>query len=150
VCHPVNDHLIERLIDEGRLTVDGTGRGRMFLRDISRDGRWREVGQEHKAQQAGKRPAAPLYRQFSVKVSGNVRTLRVNRVIYVAYFGPTLLEVDHVDDDSLNCGLENLHGKTRAENQHKAMEAKWLRSQPAYEGGVSSATSVLEDDCIPF
>lgn len=129
MCHPKNDALIMRLVRDGRLRVDDSGRGRCFLRDTSRDGEWREVGQEHKAQQAGKRPRAAEYRRFVVKVDGRVRTLRVNRVIYVALHGPTHLEVDHVNDDALDCGIRNLHAKTRLENQTKAMEAKWMRDR---------------------
>ena len=146
MCYPRNDQLIMRLIEEGRLFVCGAGRGHVFLRDVSRSGVWREVGHEHKAQQAGKRPRAAEYRSFGVKVDGRVRRLRVNRVVWVFYHGPTCLEVDHVDDDALACGIENLNPLTRFDNQTKAREVAWLR-----ERGLGPEEEDDRDDVVlPF
>ena len=102
MCHPRNDQLIVSLIAEGRLMVDTQGMGTLWMRD-GRTGRVRRAT-EH-VEQAGKRPAAAEYRKIIVRIDGHVRSLRVHRIVYVAAFGPTELEIDHLDDDPLNCGI---------------------------------------------
>jgi hypothetical protein len=138
MCHPRNDHLIVRLIAEGRLVVDTQGMGALWTRD-GRTGRVRRATE--RVEQAGKRPAAAEYRKIIVRIDGHVRSLRVNRIVYVAAFGPTELEIDHLDDDPLNCGIANLCALTRTENQHKAMWAKWLR-----DNGLGPEDDECDDD----
>lgn len=138
MCYPRNDDLIVELLETGKLVVDGTGRGRVFLRDEA-TGQYRPVA-EH-LEQAGKRPAAPEYRKVVIRWAGRIRSLRVHRVVWVAFNGPTPLEIDHIDDDPTNCGLANLQALGRFDNQAKAREAAWARAQewwaPPDEGGVA-------------
>ncbi|MHB1323973.1 MAG: HNH endonuclease [Coriobacteriia bacterium] len=126
MCHPRNDLLIVELLECGKLVVDGTGCGRVFIRD-EQTGMWRPVAE--RVEQAGRRPAAPEYRKFVIRWQGRVRSLRVHRVVWVAFNGPTPLEIDHIDDDTMNCGLKNLQALGRFDNQAKAREAAWWRLQ---------------------
>lgn len=126
VCHPRNDHLIVELIEAGKLIVDPTGAGSVFLRD-EQDGLYRLATE--RIEQAGKRPKAAYYRKMVIKWQGRVRSLRVHRVVWVWCEGPTHLEIDHVDDNTMNCGRANLAALTRGQNEYKKREAQWLKSQ---------------------
>lgn len=122
MCYPRNDHLILALVAQGRIRVDGSGHGKVFIKN-KHTGDYTETG--NNAQQAGGRPCAPEYRRFTLRVDGKMRTFRVHRVIWVALEGATHLEIDHTDGDAINCGRKNLWPVTRLENEALKRERRF-------------------------
>jgi hypothetical protein len=124
MCYPRNDQLITELLETGVLAVDGSGTGTVWMLD-RRTGRYRRATE--RVEQAGKRPRAAEYRKVVVWWKGRARSLRVHRIVWIAYHGATPLEIDHIDDDTLNCGIANLSAVTRFENEAKKREGIWAR-----------------------
>jgi len=137
VCHPKSDHLIVEMLEAGRIRVDGSGLGTVYIRD-ERTGIYAPIAEQ--VQQAGKRPRAAEYRRCVVRWRGVCRTLRINRVVYVALHGPTPCEIDHVNENTLDCGAANLQGLTRFENEAKKREAAWWQRCHGPEEVMSDAS----------
>lgn len=161
MCYPKHDRLILELLEAGKIIVNPAGRGFVYVRYDGYDG---QSGKQHghyypvaeHVQQAGGRPSAGEYRSFLVNWHGRQYRLRVHRVVWVAVHGATPLEIDHVNDDPLHCGIGNLHPLTRQENQAKALEAKWYREQhpewfeDSESGTTCSARGSVHGDDLPF
>lgn len=102
-----SDRLIKMLLDSGKLRVKGGWK--VYLRH-ERDGSYRPVRVWHDKDG---------YPKTTIKVKGRAKHLRLHRIVWVAHFKPTSLEIDHCDGDRENYRPENLHAVSHQENEHR-------------------------------
>jgi hypothetical protein len=92
-----NDKLIQTLLNSGKLAVDLSA-----LRVKVRQERTGEYAPAYiRLDRYG-------YPRITVWHEGRNRTLNLHRILYVAKYGPTWMEVGHMDQDKGNYSLDNL------------------------------------------
>ncbi len=112
------DRLIVGLLDSGKLFVFAC---RIYMR----------CGCCHFYRPVRLWPDKDGYLKFSLQDHGRTVHLRAHRVVHVAAYGPTTLEVDHVEGDRSDYRLCRLHPVTRQENVYRMMPRRHWQPEDA-------------------
>lgn len=75
------------------------------------------------------------YLTVALSIKGKQRTLYIHRLVMLAFFGKSALDVNHIDGDKTNNRLSNLEYVSRKENTRHAAEV--LKMDYTFKGGAN-------------
>ena len=94
------------------------------------------------------------YRCVDLKVNGNRKTMRVHRLVAMAFIGEPYKEmVNHIDGNKSNNNLSNLEWATRSENELHAYATGLKKSSEKHKKTTSESNKkrrTLSDDTIRY